>query len=214
MKAHIGRIIVAIIAFLLVGGSYAVWQKNFSGIVNEPEPVACTLDAKICPDGTAVGRTGPNCEFAACPIIDDSDIDVWLKSTNVEQGVSFEYPNTITTEFVKTVDWPPQIQIVDSPFTCTEAGVETSRAGMTQRETVNGRTYCVTKVSEGAAGSTYVNHTYAFPFGSKTAIFTFSIRFPQCSNYDEPQATGCKLEQADFKPINQADRMAQTVKSL
>ncbi len=28
---------------------------------------ACTLDAKICPDGTSVGRTGPNCSFAACP---------------------------------------------------------------------------------------------------------------------------------------------------
>lgn len=29
--------------------------------------VACTKDAKICPDGSAVGRTGPNCEFEACP---------------------------------------------------------------------------------------------------------------------------------------------------
>jgi len=28
---------------------------------------ACTMEAKICPDGTAVGRTGPNCEFAPCP---------------------------------------------------------------------------------------------------------------------------------------------------
>lgn len=30
-------------------------------------PAACTRDAKVCPDGTSVGRTGPNCEFAACP---------------------------------------------------------------------------------------------------------------------------------------------------
>ncbi len=30
-------------------------------------PVACTMDAKICPDGSAVGRIGPRCEFAACP---------------------------------------------------------------------------------------------------------------------------------------------------
>jgi hypothetical protein len=30
-------------------------------------PKACTQDAKICPDGSAVGRTGPNCEFATCP---------------------------------------------------------------------------------------------------------------------------------------------------
>ena len=27
----------------------------------------CTLEAKQCPDGTYVGREGPNCEFAKCP---------------------------------------------------------------------------------------------------------------------------------------------------
>ena len=32
-----------------------------------PSPIACTMDAKVCPDGSAVGRTGPNCEFAPCP---------------------------------------------------------------------------------------------------------------------------------------------------
>lgn len=30
-------------------------------------PWACTMDAKMCPDGSYVGRQGPNCEFAACP---------------------------------------------------------------------------------------------------------------------------------------------------
>lgn len=29
--------------------------------------VYCTQEVKMCPDGSAVGRTGPNCEFAACP---------------------------------------------------------------------------------------------------------------------------------------------------
>ena len=31
------------------------------------EKVACTMEAKPCPDGSYVGRTGPNCDFAACP---------------------------------------------------------------------------------------------------------------------------------------------------
>ena len=31
------------------------------------QPVACTMDAKVCPDGSAVGRVPPSCEFAACP---------------------------------------------------------------------------------------------------------------------------------------------------
>jgi hypothetical protein len=32
------------------------------------EPKACTMEAKLCPDGqTYVSRSGPNCEFVACP---------------------------------------------------------------------------------------------------------------------------------------------------
>ncbi len=38
-----------------------VFEKNTNS------PVACTQEAKLCPDGSAVGRTGKNCEFAPCP---------------------------------------------------------------------------------------------------------------------------------------------------
>ena len=31
--------------------------------------VSCTAEAKLCPDGFAVGRSGPNCEFAECPAV-------------------------------------------------------------------------------------------------------------------------------------------------
>lgn len=31
------------------------------------ETVACTQDAKLCPDGSYVGRVGSQCEFASCP---------------------------------------------------------------------------------------------------------------------------------------------------
>ena len=31
------------------------------------EPVACTMEAKLCPDGSYVGRTPPSCEFTPCP---------------------------------------------------------------------------------------------------------------------------------------------------
>lgn len=30
-------------------------------------PKACTEEAKICPDGSSVMRTGPECEFTQCP---------------------------------------------------------------------------------------------------------------------------------------------------
>lgn len=31
--------------------------------------VICAQDAKMCPDGSYVARTGPHCEMAACPSI-------------------------------------------------------------------------------------------------------------------------------------------------
>lgn len=32
-----------------------------------PLNAACSKDAKICPDGSTVGRVAPKCEFAPCP---------------------------------------------------------------------------------------------------------------------------------------------------
>ena len=42
---------------------------------NDIRPVACTEEAKVCPDGSAVGRSGPNCEFAPCPIVRDTSTE-------------------------------------------------------------------------------------------------------------------------------------------
>lgn len=43
-------------------------QENKNTNVNPEETLrACTMEAKLCPDGSYVGRTGPNCEFAECP---------------------------------------------------------------------------------------------------------------------------------------------------
>lgn len=58
------KILFAIAAIFLIGGiSYIAWSK-FS---YKPGPVFCTQEAKQCADGSYVGRTGPKCEFAACP---------------------------------------------------------------------------------------------------------------------------------------------------
>ncbi|MFZ5500993.1 MAG: hypothetical protein ACOY58_03660, partial [Candidatus Micrarchaeota archaeon] len=39
------------------------------------QQVACPADARLCPDGTAVGRVGPDCEFAPCPQLVGNDSD-------------------------------------------------------------------------------------------------------------------------------------------
>src|SRR3989344_7567875 len=56
--------LLPIIAFIL-GMNYQANLADYKSIA-PPEKKACTLEAKICPDGSFVGRTGPNCEFAPC----------------------------------------------------------------------------------------------------------------------------------------------------
>lgn len=51
-------------------GSDSTNVNNNTNLSSNTNAVFCTEDAKICPDGTAVGRTAPNCEFPECPEVD------------------------------------------------------------------------------------------------------------------------------------------------
>ena len=58
---------------------------------NEEEPVFCTQDAMLCPDGSYVGRVAPNCEFAQCPIPKDAVMeDGTIMEAEVEASVELE----------------------------------------------------------------------------------------------------------------------------
>lgn len=53
-----------------VGVGLAVWWfwgLNTAKAPSEIDQTACTLEAKLCPDGSSVGRVGPDCAFTACP---------------------------------------------------------------------------------------------------------------------------------------------------
>lgn len=41
--------------------------KQTSGALKHDTTVICTQEAKECPDGSFVGRSGPQCQFAQCP---------------------------------------------------------------------------------------------------------------------------------------------------
>ncbi len=182
--------------------NYSIWQLNSVG----SGQVACTQEAKLCPDGSYVGRTGPKCEFSACP---GENNDLWKTAT--ESGITFQYPETLLTTYINTQDWPPQIQVLNELYTCTEAGSETARAGKTEKQLVDNREYCRTSIVEGAAGSIYTNYAYAFPKDDKTVIFTFSLRAVQCANYDDPQKTACENERSAFDLDSTVDRMARSI---
>jgi hypothetical protein len=68
-------IITILVMVFVIGGAiagYFLWQNKYGEF--PPEPVFCAMDAKLCPDGSYVGRVGPNCEFAECPAIKAIDL--------------------------------------------------------------------------------------------------------------------------------------------
>jgi|TARA_Y100000310_G_scaffold182131_1_gene182179 hypothetical protein len=64
------------------------------------EPVGCTEDAKICPDGTAVGRIPPDCNFEPCP----SNFECTTKSDcgigTCHDGSTFDQYNCLNNQCV------------------------------------------------------------------------------------------------------------------
>lgn len=81
-RIFIAIIIVIVVLFIwfLIRGSEDTWicvdgEWIKHGVPSAPMPtepcgeesVACTMDAKLCPDGSYVSRIPPKCEFAPCP---------------------------------------------------------------------------------------------------------------------------------------------------
>jgi putative hemolysin len=56
---------IILILATIVGGIF--WLQNKKVSTNSNQQKACTMEAKLCDDGSYVSRTGPNCEFTPCP---------------------------------------------------------------------------------------------------------------------------------------------------
>ena len=84
--------IILLIALIIGGGVYfsekrAVTSKNIPIIKTDPK--FCTQEAKLCPDGSYVSRTGPNCEFALCPSNEDKSENCFYDSGRVSGSGCF-----------------------------------------------------------------------------------------------------------------------------
>jgi hypothetical protein len=138
----------------------------------------------------------------------------WHTATTTASGFAFQFPADLGTKYITPTDWPPVLNIDPHAFSCTEAGVETQQAGQTAQKVINGHTYCITRESEGAAGSIYTQYAYARGRGNTTAILTFSMRLVQCGNYDEPKKSECDAERTAFDAhLNSTvDQIFETIK--
>lgn len=116
--------ILIFIAALAVGavGYFGIVYKKSTDSTGSPRVdgggrVACTQEAKLCPDGSTVGRTGPNCEFAECPTLSpelvEGDTASWQTYRNEEYGFEVKYPGDWYFKNI-TQDPSDDIKVADS----------------------------------------------------------------------------------------------------
>lgn len=74
------KILVCIILIVLVGVAGFLYRNRVERPLSSSG--MCTTEAKLCPDGSSVGRTGPSCTFAKCapPNVELSDIGISFAS--------------------------------------------------------------------------------------------------------------------------------------
>ena len=70
------NIVLMIVVIIVVAGVGYFTLRD--GVV---EQIACTQEALMCPDGSSVSRTGPNCEFSTCPTVEGSQYKDLIRVT-------------------------------------------------------------------------------------------------------------------------------------
>lgn len=197
-------IFVGVIISAVVFGGYltlANWQ-NLWPFESKPEQIACTKEAMFCPDGTAVGRTGPNCEFAECPVsmltpMPDPTAN-WQTYRNDEYGFEVRYPEDWTMKstgadngevtFFKTgiQSLIGVISIQDGEF-----GAEKIRTII-----VNGERRDLMRFADNPCGGFDVN----IPYRGKFLVFSVYECIGRCDPETDPEGLGtldCRYVEAD-----------------
>lgn len=123
-------LLVVLVVGILVAGAYYLGGQNYKSKDSPPRSpnptiseTACTADAKICPDGTSVGRVGPDCEFAACPGEDEE----WQVYTNTQYGFEISYPSSyeVLTDEENLYGWPHAVALLYNGGQAYDIAIET-----------------------------------------------------------------------------------------
>jgi hypothetical protein len=135
------KLIITLGLIVIVGSSLVF----LLGLKNNPpkidRPVACTVEAKICPDGSAVGRSGPKCEFAKCPDASTkSDVVLSVGQTGNAGGVQITL-----NEILEDSRCPAKVQCIWAGLVKAKVTIQVG----TKSETVNIPTSVIPTLFEG-----------------------------------------------------------------
>ena len=108
-KGFITILIVVIIILLIIGGGVYVYVNKKSADVS---PIACTMEAKLCPDGSYVGRTLPNCEFTLCPSSNEKTEFNKPVTIHINDEIVFSDSLSLKLKEINDSRCPPNVQCI------------------------------------------------------------------------------------------------------
>lgn len=211
---YLSFVVVAItfLLFGLAGGYYLAKTSLLDKLVAKYTTKACTLEAKLCPDGTSVGRTGPNCEFAPCPVT-TNPIEGWKKFNDPSVNFTIEYPSdfTIISESNNDNSGLPQtllslernrtfsnshlttrgnflVQLIPN-LKSTQACYILSDDGspLTKFKTINGNTfYYADKPGKAGLGTIYVERELKLFQDIGDHCYQFDFKYSKSSDWNNP----------------------------
>jgi len=127
MKKSIFKLFLVPILLLPLAGCKLPFFNPDTNLPSVNQPIACTEEAKLCPDGTAVGRTGPNCEFTPCPDEKTKPDDQTLLYAPIK-----DFKARITKKFFGTYITPKTSPIQPEKFIGYHTGVDVEYEDITE----------------------------------------------------------------------------------
>jgi len=129
-------VIMCIVAAIHIYGNLT-GNRFYLIFENENDQKACTMEAMICPDGSSVGRSGPNCEFTPCPNETPLSTANWKTYENNYYGFTLSYPNDweISKEDYKT-------NKTNSPFVTISNPINETKIEFIKSKNISWSIYC------------------------------------------------------------------------
>ncbi len=154
------------IAVLLVGSIPGVTYLVRNRIPQTESPSnkehTCTQVPKICPNGTAIYRTGPSCIFLPCP----TDTGTTTNNINVSESTSAKISTStiITENLVKQKSSPQPVKVEESIFSKITSSISSAINSVTSSFSNNPTVVNYSPNNTNIPPSTYVSSSSTSPY--------------------------------------------------
>lgn len=190
-KILIFLVALVILVPMVIGGVFAYQYSKSQKNPVVQTPIACTQEAKQCPDGSYVSRSGPNCEFAPCPVADNPNPDQ-KTYTNAQYGFSFQYPVKLASTFASFQSEPTAIitpkgsSDIDSKG-CYQLDIQ----HIESTGIIGGMTFCESSGGDPGAGQLYSSYYYTILHGQNYITLAYVVHTPNgCGPYQGTENYG------------------------